>query len=438
MPPLLHFGLGSDGPFRAEIIFPSGIRVVHRGIAPDRKIMIYETEQTLERLKLQAKRVVLPWLRWKSYHLGLALNRLLLAALLTALGLGWHRCWIKWGSVLPCSHRGIFALGALTLITILWLWVVPWTGLGASYSFDLALGLLLPIGFWGGNVGRRVWRHLGANRVWKRLKIEREEVGHASTHYSTVRRLGLARRLRRNESSDAEVARSMPLYLEAIEEFKSRTAPRLRSLAGLACRHDDSFALGQMIIRGIMQGVKLDNESSPDDWAEVSSSLLSSIDDLEDEIMRRRSCDLRKAILSARRSQMREMVGAITFDRPDLNIDRSTRVAIREADCIECLEELIRNANRAVSDRSTQVIEVSATPVKNGVTILVDDSGPGIPPIYRRRVFKYGFTTRRQGTGKGLPMVKNVLDKCGGGIRITKSPLGGTRFIIHLVYATDD
>lgn len=71
------------------------------------------------------------------------------------------------------------------------------------------------------------------------------------------------------------------------------------------------------------------------------------------------------------------------------------------------------------------------------VRIVVDDSGPGIPPEERELVFepfRRGATRegRRAGYGLGLSIVRSAVEAQGGTVRIDTSHLGGARFTVEL------
>lgn len=65
----------------------------------------------------------------------------------------------------------------------------------------------------------------------------------------------------------------------------------------------------------------------------------------------------------------------------------------------------------------------------------VGDNGPGILPEHRARIFEPYFTTRREGTGLGLAMVKNVVLLHGGDIAVESTVGAGTTFVIRLPLA---
>jgi signal transduction histidine kinase len=67
------------------------------------------------------------------------------------------------------------------------------------------------------------------------------------------------------------------------------------------------------------------------------------------------------------------------------------------------------------------------------VTVTVQDNGPGIPSDVMPRIFEPFFTTKPkgEGTGLGLGIVKQIVDKHGGKIDVTSKP-GCTRFTVRL------
>jgi signal transduction histidine kinase len=68
-----------------------------------------------------------------------------------------------------------------------------------------------------------------------------------------------------------------------------------------------------------------------------------------------------------------------------------------------------------------------------GSAILVDDSGPGIPPEQRDRIFErfYRGTARGDGAGLGLSIADAIVKATGGRWEVTTSPLGGARFLVR-------
>jgi len=66
------------------------------------------------------------------------------------------------------------------------------------------------------------------------------------------------------------------------------------------------------------------------------------------------------------------------------------------------------------------------------IRIEVIDTGPGIPPGQRPRLFKLFFTTKPTGTGFGLAVAKKIVDRHGGTIAAESEPGEGSRFVVEL------
>jgi signal transduction histidine kinase len=97
---------------------------------------------------------------------------------------------------------------------------------------------------------------------------------------------------------------------------------------------------------------------------------------------------------------------------------------------------LIENADRYAGG----VTQVTVETGDHFVRVFVDDSGPGIPPADRDRVFERfargagtaGSRGAGAGTGLGLALVQEHVRLHGGRVWATDSPSGGARFIVEL------
>jgi two-component system NtrC family sensor kinase len=80
------------------------------------------------------------------------------------------------------------------------------------------------------------------------------------------------------------------------------------------------------------------------------------------------------------------------------------------------------------------VISISTRDEAGDFVIVVEDSGPGVPPDLRDRIFEPFFTTKPvgAGTGLGLAIAYNVVRAHGGAIAIDQGELGGARFTITI------
>jgi two-component system, NtrC family, nitrogen regulation sensor histidine kinase NtrY len=107
------------------------------------------------------------------------------------------------------------------------------------------------------------------------------------------------------------------------------------------------------------------------------------------------------------------------------------------------LVNLVRNAVEAVRGigpagdpaRRGHVV-VRAERRGDGVSIIVEDDGPGVPEGARDRVFDPYVTTKQEGTGLGLAIVKKIVVEHNGWITVGKSEtLGGAAFVVGLPFA---
>lgn len=78
-------------------------------------------------------------------------------------------------------------------------------------------------------------------------------------------------------------------------------------------------------------------------------------------------------------------------------------------------------------------IEVSVRSSGDGIRLMVDDSGPGVPASLRRRIFE-SFETSRRDTpgGLGLAITRRIVREAGGDLTIQDAPMGGARFTVSL------
>jgi signal transduction histidine kinase len=100
------------------------------------------------------------------------------------------------------------------------------------------------------------------------------------------------------------------------------------------------------------------------------------------------------------------------------------------------LVNLLANARHAVEGCEAQNVTVSTRRDGNAVMITIADTGVGIDRVDLPHVFDPYFTTRRGGTGLGLPITKNIVEGLGGSIAAASEPGRGTEIRIVLPLAT--
>jgi two-component system CitB family sensor kinase len=103
------------------------------------------------------------------------------------------------------------------------------------------------------------------------------------------------------------------------------------------------------------------------------------------------------------------------------------------------LGNLLDNALDAArtGDRTPPWVEVGLLTEPDGrLVIRVTDSGPGVPPDAREKIFEPGYSTKPPGTigerGVGLPLIRKTLERRGGSLTVGEAVGGGARFEARL------
>ena len=98
----------------------------------------------------------------------------------------------------------------------------------------------------------------------------------------------------------------------------------------------------------------------------------------------------------------------------------------------QALLNLFLNAFQAMPRGGT--LEVAASRDGGSAVIAIRDTGPGIPPEAREKVFKAFFTTKATGTGLGLAVVRRIVEGHGGTIALGEQK-SGAEFRLRLPIA---
>jgi two-component system nitrogen regulation sensor histidine kinase NtrY len=98
----------------------------------------------------------------------------------------------------------------------------------------------------------------------------------------------------------------------------------------------------------------------------------------------------------------------------------------------QVLVNLIKNAEEALQSGSGR-ITVRVKPAGTDSQIEVEDTGPGIPPADRARIFEPYFTTKAGGTGLGLAIASRICQEHGGRLEVGGgAAAAGARFTLTL------
>lgn len=83
-------------------------------------------------------------------------------------------------------------------------------------------------------------------------------------------------------------------------------------------------------------------------------------------------------------------------------------------------------------DERRLLISSRVVPGRRTIEVVVADTGPGIPPEHRERIFEPYFSTRKRGTGLGLAIVSRIVAEHHGRIRVGETAPHGACFTIEL------
>ncbi len=94
---------------------------------------------------------------------------------------------------------------------------------------------------------------------------------------------------------------------------------------------------------------------------------------------------------------------------------------------------LLTNAAEAMKDQEKErKLEVSTSGQGNDIFITVSDTGPGIPPSQRQKIFDPFYTTKTGSTGIGLSLSSRIVEDHGGSLNVSDSSSGGASFTIRI------
>ena len=95
---------------------------------------------------------------------------------------------------------------------------------------------------------------------------------------------------------------------------------------------------------------------------------------------------------------------------------------------------LVENAIFAASPEGRVVVR--GRQASGEVLVDVEDTGSGVDPAVRGRLFEPLITTKDRGIGLGLALVKRIAERHGGGVEYSDREGGGARFTVRLPTAT--
>jgi C4-dicarboxylate-specific signal transduction histidine kinase len=97
----------------------------------------------------------------------------------------------------------------------------------------------------------------------------------------------------------------------------------------------------------------------------------------------------------------------------------------------QILLNLLKNAEQALEHTTSPSVKLAAYLDRQGrVSIKVSDNGPGIADELASKIFVPFFTTKRDGSGVGLALTRQVMIAHGGTASLSRGDEGGESFTL--------
>jgi signal transduction histidine kinase len=100
------------------------------------------------------------------------------------------------------------------------------------------------------------------------------------------------------------------------------------------------------------------------------------------------------------------------------------------------LDNLVRNAVESLDGRGGDVTIATSRAREGAVRVTVDDTGRGMSEDELAHAFDDFYTTKPDGTGLGLSVVRRLTADLHGSVRVESAPGKGTTFTIDLPACT--
>jgi two-component system, NtrC family, nitrogen regulation sensor histidine kinase NtrY len=121
----------------------------------------------------------------------------------------------------------------------------------------------------------------------------------------------------------------------------------------------------------------------------------------------------------------------------DYDKDKEYRVLADKRQIIRVFNNLITNAEQAIGSQEGGQISICIKQDEGKFVVTVKDNGPGIPDEQKPRIFTPNFSTKSEGMGLGLAMVKSIVEGHGGTIWFESAHGQGATFFFELPVYTD-
>ena len=275
------------------------------------------------------------------------------------------------------------------------------------------------------------------------------EVATVSERFHEMREALRSRLVQLRESNEALQERSARLQaLQADLLQRERLAAAGRLVAQLAHEIRNPVAS----LRNCLEVVRrrLANDPEGLEFADLAINELLRMHELAEQMLDvsrpRQGAPALCAPVTTARDVVRLVTAGVSSEEFQVSVsgDPKLYAAIAGDALKQVLLNLVQNAREAASERGAERTErgsrvtIAVARDATGITIIVDDNGPGIAADKRERVFDPFYSTKSdlQGVGLGLFVAEGLVRSAGGRIGVSDAPGGGARFTLVLPEST--
>ena len=123
------------------------------------------------------------------------------------------------------------------------------------------------------------------------------------------------------------------------------------------------------------------------------------------------------------------------FEQNNISLETSSEnifIKLDKEQWIRVMTNLIKNSIQAIPHDREPLINVKITENSKTVKVMVSDNGLGVSKINRDKIFEPKFTTKSDGMGLGLGIVRSIINSHRGKISYKSKSKKGTDFKISL------
>ena len=102
------------------------------------------------------------------------------------------------------------------------------------------------------------------------------------------------------------------------------------------------------------------------------------------------------------------------------------------------LMNLLKNAEEAVRNQQNAEIKVEIKNAGADALVIIEDNGPDMTDDQFASLRNLGQSSKKDGLGLGLAIVRELLEANGGSLKLVRIPSGGLRCIASLPIALED